>query len=138
MAKTILRKTPQKVAVKVAGGAGADVIDLETDLLHTTEVVSGTPTVNIVGMHWTGAPTGVATISRAGTTIATLTGATAGELIFSDAEFVDTVNNTDDITVTITVAQMEVWLLLRKQSGYSSKIETAQFSVYDNVNAVGS
>ena len=138
MAKTILRKTPHKVGVKVAGGAGSDTIALATDLLHSTEVVSGTPTVNILGFHWTGTSDATATVSRNGTTIATLTGATAGELLFNDAEFVDTVNNTNDITVTITGTQMEVWMLLRKASGYTSKIETHKFGSYDNETVVGS
>lgn len=138
MAKTILRKTPHKVAVKVAGGAGADTIGLATDLLHSSEVVDGTPAVNILGLHWTGAAAGVATITRNGTTIATLTGATAGELLFNDSEFVDNVNNTSDIVVTISGGQMEVWMLLRKADGYTSKIETAQFGSYDNETVVGS
>ena len=138
MAKTILRKTPQKVAVKVAGGAGADTITLATDCLHTTEVVSGTPAVNILGLHWSGAAAGVATISRNSVTISTLLGATGGELLFVDSEFVDNVNNTSDIVVTISGGQMEVWMLLRKADGYSSKIETAEFGSYDNEAAVGS
>lgn len=138
MAKTILRKTPQKVGVKVAGGAGTDTIALATDLLHTTEVVDGTPTVNILSLHWTGAAAGVATITRNGTIIATLAGATAGELLFNDAEFVENVNNTSDIVVTITGGQMEVWMLLRKADGYTSKIETTQFGSYDNESVVGS
>lgn len=137
MAKTILRKTPHKVAVKVQGSSVTETISLNTDLLHSTEVVSGTPTVNVVGIHWTGAADGVATVTRNDVRIATLLGQTAGELLFADAEFTDNVENTSNIVVT-TTNQMEVWLLLRKQSGYSSKIETAQFSVYDNINAVGS
>lgn len=138
MAKTILRKTPHKCAVKVAGGVGTDTITLATDLLHNTEVVDGTPTANIIALHWTGAANGVATISRNGTIISTLTGATAGELLFNDSEFVDTVNNTSDIEVAITGGQMEVWMLLRKADGYTSKIETAQFASYDNETVVGS
>jgi hypothetical protein len=137
MAKTILRKTPQKVAVKIQGSGVTETVTLATDLLHTTETVDGTPTVNIVGIHWTGAADASATITRNGVRIATLLGATGGELLFADAEFVDNVENTSNIVV-VTTSQMEVWLLLRKQSGYSSKIETAQFSVYDNTAAVGS
>lgn len=136
MNKSILRKTPQKVAVKVEGTNGTSTIELATDLLHSTEIVSGTPTVNIVGMHWTGESNAVATIVRNSLRIATLSGGAAGEIIFSDSEFVENTANTSDIVIT-TTGQMEVWLLLRKQDGYSSKIETAEFSVYDNVNAVG-
>jgi hypothetical protein len=137
MAKTILKKTPQKVAVKIHGSGVTENITLDTDLLHATETVVGTPAVNIVGIHWTGAADGVATITRNNVRIATLLGQTAGELIFSDAEFVDSVENTSNIAV-VTTNQMEVWLLLRKQTGYSSKLETAQFSVYDNPAVVGS
>jgi hypothetical protein len=137
MAKTILKKTPQKVAVKIHGSGVSETITLATDLLHATEVVAGTPTVNIIGIHWTGAADGVATITRNNVRIATLLGATGGELLFGDTEFTDSVENTSNLVVA-TTSQMEVWLLLRKQSGFSSKIETAEFSVYDNVNAVGS
>lgn len=136
MNKTILRKTPQKVAVKVEGSNDTSTITLATDLLHSTEVVDGTPTVNILGIHWTGDANATATVVRNSKRIATLTGASAGELLFSDSEFVDNVENTSDIVIT-TTNQMEVWLLLRKQDGYSSKLETAEFSVYDNTNAVG-
>lgn len=136
MNKTILRKTPQKVAVKVEGSNSTSTIALATDLLHATEVVVGTPAVNIIGIHWTGDANGTATIVRNNTRIATLTGATSGEILFIDSEFVDNVENTSDIVITST-NQMEVWLLLRKQDGYSSKLETAEFSVYDNTNAVG-
>lgn len=137
MNKTILRKTPQKVAVKVEGTNGSSTITLATDLLHATEVVDGTPAVNILGMHWTGDADGVATITRNSKRIATLSGQASGEILFSDSEFVENIENTSDIVIT-TTGQMEVWLLLRKQDGYSSKIETAQFSVYDDTNAVGS
>ena len=53
-------------------------------------------------------------------------------------------NNTSNITVTIvktdgtTAVQGELWIRIRKVSGYASKIETAVYSVYDNLTAVGS
>lgn len=137
MAKTILRKTPHKVAIKVAGSGVTETISLSSDLLHTTEVVSGTPKVNIIGIHWSGAADGVATITRNDVRIATLLGANGGELLFTDSEFVDNVENASNIAVA-TTNQMEVWLLLRKQEGYSSKIETAQFGPNDNETVVGS
>lgn len=139
MAKTILKKTESKVAVKLHGSALNETITLATDCLASTEAltVGGTPTANILTMHWTGAPESVITVTRNSVVVATLPCAAAGELIFADTEFTDSVENTSDIVVTSTgVAQL--WLVLRKVSGYSSKIETAQFSVYDNTNAVGS
>lgn len=137
MAKTILRKTPQKVAVKAAGSGVTETITLATDLLASTEVVSGTPTVDIQAIYWTGAAAGVATITRNSVVIATLSGAHSGSLDFTSAEFRDSVGNTSDIVVT-TTGQMEVWLKLRKVTGYASKIETAQFGSYDDTTAVGS
>lgn len=139
MAKAILRKTQSKVAVKLYGTTLNETVSLSVDCLDSTEAltVGKTPKVNILGMHWAGAADAVATITRNGTIIATLQANTSGELLFLDSEFSESTENTSDIVVTST-GLMQVWLLLRKVDGYSSKIETAQFSVYDDVNAVGS
>jgi hypothetical protein len=136
MAKTFLKKTPQKVAVKAAGSGVTETITLATDLLHTTEVVSGTPAVDIQAMYWTGAAAGVATITRNAVTVSTLVGQRPGYIDFTAAEFRDSTNNTSDIVVT-TTGQMEVWLLLRKVTGYSSKIEDAQYGSYDDPSRIG-
>lgn len=139
MAKTILKKTESKVAVKLYGTTLNETVSLNVDCLASTEAltVGGTPAANILTMHWTGAPDSVITVTRNNVVIATLPCAAAGELIFADTEFNDSIENSSDIVVTSTgVAQL--WLVLRKVGGYSSKIETAQFSVYDNTNAVGS
>jgi hypothetical protein len=139
MAKTILKKTESKVAVKLHGSALNETVTLNSDCLATTEAltVGGTPTVNILSIHWAGAIDAFATITRGGVVIAIVQGNAAGELMFQDTDFSDSVNNTNDIVVTST-GVMQVWLLLRKVTGYSSKIETSVFSVYDDTNAVGS
>jgi hypothetical protein len=139
MAKTILKKTESKVAVKLYGTDLNETVTLATDCLAGTEAltVGGTPTVNILAMHWTGAADGAATITRNGVVIATLLGSAGGELLFQDSDFTDSIGNTSNLVITST-GLMQVWILLRKVTGYSSKIETAQFSVYDNTNAVGS
>jgi hypothetical protein len=137
MAKTILRKTPHKVAVKVYGSAVNETISLATDCLHTTEVVSGTPAVDVMAMHWAGATGAFVTITRGGTVIATLVADNPGQIFFDQAEFRDSINNTNDIVVTST-GLVQLWLELRKVAGYKSKIETAEFSQYDDTTAVGS
>lgn len=51
------------------------------------------------------------------------------------------INNdaTSDIVVTNGVAKdVSGFLVLRKVAGWSTKVETATYSIYDNVNAVGS
>lgn len=139
MSKSILRKTETKVAVKLYGSALNETVSLATDCLATTEAltVGGTPTVNILTMRWMGAADAVATITRNGVIIATLQANSAGDMDFLDQEYCDSIENTSDLVVTST-GLMQVYLLLRKVSGYSSKIETAQFSVYDNQSVVGS
>ncbi len=48
-------------------------------------------------------------------------------------------DNTFDIVVTNGVAKdVSGFLVLRKVAGWSTKVETATYSVYDDVNAVGS
>lgn len=140
MAKTILKKTESKVAVKLHGAAMGETVSLNVDCLASTEAltVGGTPTVNIVSMHWAGAADAVITITRNSVVIATLNGSAPGELIFADTDFTESVENTSNIVVSSTGGPAQLWLLLRKVSGYSSKIETAQFSIYDNTTAVGS
>jgi hypothetical protein len=138
MAKTILKKTESKVAVKLYGADLYETITLVGDCLAATEAltVGGTPTVNILAMHWTGAADAELTITRGGVVVATLRAEASNTLSFQDSDFTDTIGNTSDIVVTST-GLMQVWLLLRKVNGYSSKIETAQFSVYDDITKVG-
>ena len=140
MAKTILKKTESKVAVKLWGTTMNETITLNSDCLASTELLTGgasVPTVNILSMHWAGGAGAFATITRNSVVIATLNGDSPGELMFLDTDFSDSIENTSNIVVTST-GLMQVWMLLRKVSGYSSKIETAQYSIYDNINAVGS
>ena len=73
-AKTVLKKTDLEAIVKVAGTGAAETIDLAADLLPSSQAltVSGTPTVNIVGVQWTGASGGVITITRNSVVVMTL------------------------------------------------------------------
>jgi hypothetical protein len=139
-AKTVLRKTHQEAVVKVAGTAAAQTISLASDLLPTGQVLDGgTQTVNIVGATWTGAIGGVVTIARNSVTIMTLVGDNPGQIDLGGQSMIpDTINNTSDIVVTISGAQAECWLKLRKVGGYKTTIEPEQFSVYDNPAVAGS
>ena len=137
--KTILRNTAQEAIVKIAGTAAAATIDLQTDILAASQALDGaTQTVNITALTWTGAVGSTITIARNGTTILTLAGEAAAELQFNEQGFVDTIENTSDISVTIAGGEAQCYLILRKASGYASKIETAQFGAYDNQSVVGS
>ena len=138
--KTVLKNTNQESVVKVAGTAAAATIDLSVDLLASTQALDGaTQTVNIVGLVWTGAADGIITITRNSVVITTLQANAAGMLYFDGQSMIpDTIQNTSDIVVTISGAQAECWIRLRKVGGFASKVETAVFGAYDDQTAVGS
>ena len=137
--KTILKKTHQEAVVKVAGTADSATIDLAADLLPSGQALDGeTQTVNITAVTWTGATGSLINISRGGANVLTLAGEAAAEFQFNESGFVDSVDNTGDITVTISGAEAQVYVILRKVGGYATKIETATFGAYDDETAVGS
>lgn len=137
--KTIIKNTNQETIVKVGGTAGSATIDLQTDCLATTtQALDGaTQTVNIVGVAQAGLLNSAVTITRNAVPVLALAPENSGKLILNDIGYVDTQENTSDIVVTISGAEAHVYLTLRKVGGYATKVETAQFSIYDNVTQVG-
>ena len=138
--KTVLKNTNQETIIKVAGTAASSTIDLQTDCLASTQAISGaTQTVNIVACKWCGLNNSTITITRNSVNILTLNGADAGDLDFSAGYgFVDSIQNTSDVVVTVAGAEAQVYLTLRKVGGYATKVETAVFGAYDDQTAVGS
>jgi hypothetical protein len=137
--KTVLKNTNQEAVVKVAGTAAAATIDLSVDLLAASQALDGeTQTVNIAGLVWTGATNGIITITRNSVVIATLQSNAAGALDFTGQMMIpETIGNTSDIVVTISGAQAECWIRLRKVSGYATKVEYATYGSYDDETRVG-
>ena len=120
--KTISKKTYGEALVKVAGTDGNVTINLDTDLLSTSEVLSGvTPTVNIAAVTWTGSVAGIITITRNNVVVMTLNAGASGFLDFGGQIFPpDSTENTSDIVVTISGGQAECWIRLRKVAGYKN------------------
>ena len=139
MTKAVLKLTDSKAAFKLYGTTLNETITLATDCLPSNQALTagGTPRANIVSVFWTGTAAGTATITRGGVVIMNLLADTAGSFMFVDQEFTDNIGNSSDIVVTGT-GTMQVYLVLRKVTGWSNKIETAEYSVYDNTTAVGS
>lgn len=137
--KTILKNTDQEAVVKVQGTAASATIALATDLLGSSQALDGaTQTVNITGLQWSGAPDGVITVTRNSVVIATLQTTAAGALEMNGQMMIpDTIENTQDIVVTISGAQSECWIKLRKAGGYKSKVENATYGSYDDPTRVG-
>ena len=132
--------------VKVSGSSTTPmVIDIAADILAQKQIVpsGATPTANIIGFQWAGEPGAIYKIERNGVRVASLLADNGNFMDFVELFPPENTANTSNITVTIQKAdnsavQGEVWLRIRKVSGYTSKIETAQFGIYDDLNAVGS
>lgn len=134
--KTILKKAKHEVVVKFSNTAGtaSETFDLDVDALLSTEVIEGTVKVNMTEVSWSGAAGSSFTLTRNSVQIFAA-GEHPATIIFSG--YVDGINNTSDIVASLT-GNVHVYLTLRKNSGFETKIETAQFGPYDDPNARGS
>ena len=134
MAVTILKNTRTLSVVKAT--ATADTVSLAA--LGLASDVVATPKASIAFVQWLCSPaaTDVITISRGGTTILTLY--QNGEMdMGGNGGYLDNIGEASDLLVTI-VGTGQVYLTLRKTSGYTSKLEPEYYGPYDNPNAVGS
>lgn len=138
--KTILKNTNQESIVKVAGTSGSVTVTLGTDLVASTQVAVGdTQNVSIIGVQWAGLNNSTITITRNSVNILTVNAADSGDLEFGTGYgFVDNIESTKDIIVTIAGAEAQCYITLRKTSGYATKVETAVYGAYDNESVVGS
>ncbi|CAB4125357.1 hypothetical protein UFOVP58_119 [uncultured Caudovirales phage] len=138
--KTFIKVAENEAVIKVAGTAAGATISLATDLLGPNQVVNGaTQIVDITGIVWSGAVGGIITITRNSAIIATLQTDNGNFMDFSGQVMPPENNqNTSDIVVTMSVAQGECWIKVRKVNGYVSKIEYGNFGSYDNPAVTGS
>lgn len=137
--KTVLKASDNEAVVKVAGTAAAATIDLSADLLSANQVLDGaTQTVSISGLQWTGGTDGIVEIKRNNVVIATLQANAGGALEMNGQMMIpDSVNSTYNLVVTISGAQCECWIRLKKVSGYKSKIEYSIYGSYDDPTQAG-
>ena len=147
LVKTVQMVNDTEAIVKIAGigatGAETSTISLSADILTSTQIVSGTPNVTIIGFQWAGEPGAIYKINRGGVRVASLLADNGNFMDFIELFPSENTNATSNIDVQISTAagaaiQGEVWLRLRKVSGYANKIETGLYSVYDDLTQVGS
>lgn len=136
---TVLKNTNQEAIIKIAGSTAASTIDLQTTIVAATqEIIAGSDqVVNLVSLAYTGLTGSTITISRNSTNIITVLSEGSDVLDFSGMGFVDTIENTKDIVVTIAGAEAQCYLTLRKVSGYATKVEMATYGAYDDPTRVG-
>lgn len=133
--------TETETVVKVSGNGGSATIDLQTDLVDANQAISGaTQTVTITGVRWSGESANTILIERNSVRVLTLPTEQADYIAFDGQEMPpENTQATQDIAVAqVGTGYVELYLKLRKVSGYAPKVETAQFSVYDDTNTVGS
>ena len=141
LTKTIIRMAETETVVKVSGAAGTTTIDLQTDLLDANQALAGdTQTVTITAVRWGGELSNTLAIDRNSVRILTLPTDASDTMLFDGQEMPpENVNATHDIVVTQTGSgNVEMYLKLRKVSGYAPKVETAQFGSKDDETVVGS
>lgn len=141
LTKSILKMTETETVVKVSGNGGSATIDLQTDLVDANQAISGaTQTVTITGVRWSGESANTILIERNSVRVLTLPTEQADYIAFDGQEMPpENTQATQDIAVAqVGTGYVELYLKLRKVSGYAPKVETAQFSVYDDTNTVGS
>jgi hypothetical protein len=134
--KTVLKKTTNKVIVRITATAAADTatIDLQTDCKMTNEtLVAGADSqlVNIAEVFWT--TDSSVKLERNGVLVGDFHG--GGQIV--EAEWVITDQQSKDIVVTFAGAGT-IMLVLSKVAGFNTPIEDAQFGGGDNPTAVGS
>lgn len=125
--KRILKLTNTEAIVKVDGTAGTVTIDLDVDLKLPSELIIGSPAVNILALKIAGKPGGIASVIRNSETLWDLQ-ANTGETIdlYNIGGISDPTHNTFDIIVTTAGAETQLLLKLRKVSGFKSRIRTAE------------
>lgn len=141
LTKSILKLSDGEAVVKVAGNGGSATIDLQTDLLCANQALEATQTVTITGVRWNGENANVLSVTRNGVRVLTLPTEQADYIAFDGQELPpENTQSTSDVLVeqSFGTGYVEIYLKLRKVSGYAPKIETAAYGPYDNVNVVGS
>lgn len=139
--KTILKNSEVESIIKVTGSNGdVETILLNDDIVSASQIAETTTSqvVNINGAQWTGATDGVAQIYRNDVLITTLNAAASGAVEMNGQMMMpDTTENLSDIVIQFSGGQSEVWLRLKKVSGYKSKIEYGLYGSYDNEDVIG-
>lgn len=138
--KHLIKLTESEAVVKcystVSTGGSID-ITLMPDLTSSTQVYNaGISGVTIKSMYWGTKPGKSIHIHRLVSGVAHGHYYLDGSGYYEFKGFVDNTYQTYDLRIDFE-GEFHCILVLAKH-GWSSKIETAEFSVYDNVNTVGS
>lgn len=137
---TIVKNTNLETIVKVEGSSAdtAATITL-TDLTASTQALvgGGTPTVNITKVISAGLLTSGVTVTRNSVVVMACAPENAPIINLTQDGISDSVQNTQNIVVTLAGAASVTYLVLRKIAGWATKVETATYGAYDDTTRVG-
>jgi hypothetical protein len=111
----------------------------------TTQVIDGIPSVNIVSVIASGWLGSKYTITRDEINVFTCAPENSPSIQFNQYGISESVSNTEDLVISHGLSNAEVypdsncqsWIVLRKISGYVSKVENATYGAYDDPLRVG-
>ena len=112
--------------------AGTETITLAS-LALASEEISGTPTVNIRGIMFGMKPTSNVVVQRdvSGTPEGKIYLCSTGYVDFAGNGYTDNTYNDKDIQIVFS-NEGTIFINVSKVTGYKSKLQPAEFSVYDN------
>ena len=121
--KTIIKLSNTEAVIRISGVAGdTATIILDSDLLLPLEYLNNDPIqVNIGAVYCSGIAGGYASLIRNNVTILNIANKSLNSVDLLGEPFVpDSINNTSNIVVTITGQQSQVYIYLKKVSGFTS------------------
>lgn len=121
--KTIIKLSNTEAVIRISGVAGdTATIILDSDLLLPLEYLNNDPIqVNIGAVYSSGITGGYASLIRNNVTILNVANKSLNSVDLLGEPFVpDSINNTSNIVVTITGQQSQVYIYLKKVSGFTS------------------
>ena len=137
---TTVKNTNQETVIHFDSvSAETGVIALNTLGCATQALTSGgTPTVNIVKFMCSGPDGAAVRVVRGIKNVISCAPENAPFFDYNENGWVDNINNTTDISVVNDVAKpITGFLVLRKVSGWDTKVEEATYGSYDNRSQVG-
>lgn len=133
MASILIKNTNTQAVLKVyRDTAGTETITLAS-LALASEEISGTPTVNIRGIMFGMTPTSNVVVQRdvSGTPKGKIYLCSTGYVDFAGNGYADNTYNDRNIQIVFS-AEGTVIIDLAKVNGYKTRLQPAEFSVYDN------
>ena len=136
---TTIRNTNYETIIKYEGSSSdtAATIDISTLASSQQARNSDAPTVNIVKLIASGLLTSGVLITRNGINILAAAPENAPVIDLTQNGISDNLQNDKNIVITCSGAASTGYIVLRKVTGWDSKVENEKYGAYDDATRVG-